>query len=571
MVTIYMQGQDKTKQITDWRIKYDDPKKTLKLIVKFPSGKCFCSPMSECTVKPRKDYTGKLLLCEKNHCSEIERATEYGNKFIVVKYPRSEKLYVMKSADVYVTSKSNWRNEDLFKYFTKIAAERSTNAEDSTKKAIADNIQRQLKKITSFEGNALYAYCHKKNEKRESDDQLIFPFGINENQLKAVTNAFSSQISVIEGPPGTGKTQTILNIVANILLKNQKVAIVSNNNPAVSNVYEKLEKEKLGYLVAELGSIKNRNEFFASIKDIPPASNHAAIEMDSIQNTFGKLKDYLHAKNKLAQLTAEIKEFEIEKGYLEDWHSEHPTIQLIDVKKYKLSPKKITDLMAYIRHLTDKHISLTERFRLILSFRIFRTAFLNNYAERLNFVYTLQFSYYTKQIENRQKKIQQLEKTLKDINFNDTLDTLKKDSMLFLKQHLAKSIKDTKKPFKLGDYRCKGNFKQFIDRFPVIGSSTHSIINSLADGYILDYLIIDEASQQDIVPGILSLGCTKNIIIVGDRKQLPHIPDKSTLKCPSEYYDCSKYSLLDSITRVYENRIPVTLLKSSGNKSSEKS
>ncbi len=66
---------------------------------------------------------------------------------------------------------------------------------------------------------------------------------MNESQLKAVENAFSSQISIIEGPPGTGKTQTILNIIANILINKKSVAIVSNNNPAVENVYEKMAKK----------------------------------------------------------------------------------------------------------------------------------------------------------------------------------------------------------------------------------------------------------------------------------------------------------------------------------------
>src|SRR3546814_4457245 len=50
---------------------------------------------------------------------------------------------------------------------------------------------------------------------------LIYPFGVNESQLAAVERAFSAQISAIEGPPGTGKTQTILNILANILLRGQ--------------------------------------------------------------------------------------------------------------------------------------------------------------------------------------------------------------------------------------------------------------------------------------------------------------------------------------------------------------
>ncbi|HCK1662647.1 TPA: AAA family ATPase, partial [Escherichia coli] len=86
--------------------------------------------------------------------------------------------------------------------------------------------------------------CSGQSKKRDSPWGLIFPFGLNESQLLAVERAFSSQISVIEGPPGTGKTQTILNIVANILIQNKTVAILSNNNSAVSNVYEKMDKQQ---------------------------------------------------------------------------------------------------------------------------------------------------------------------------------------------------------------------------------------------------------------------------------------------------------------------------------------
>ena len=49
------------------------------------------------------------------------------------------------------------------------------------------------------------------------------------------------------------KHETILNIVANILIQNKTVAILSNNNSAVSNVYEKMDKQQLGYVVALTG------------------------------------------------------------------------------------------------------------------------------------------------------------------------------------------------------------------------------------------------------------------------------------------------------------------------------
>lgn len=72
-----------------------------------------------------------------------------------------------------------------------------------------------------------------------------------------------NQISVIQGPPGTGKTQTILNIIANILMQGKSLQIVSNNNSATENVYEKLSSSKynLGFVVATLGNSENKKKF----------------------------------------------------------------------------------------------------------------------------------------------------------------------------------------------------------------------------------------------------------------------------------------------------------------------
>ncbi|WP_220348711.1 AAA domain-containing protein [Alkalilimnicola ehrlichii] len=119
-----------------------------------------------------------------------------------------------------------------------------------------------MEKALPHPDTVLHAYCAGQNQDQVDEGGFIYPFGVNESQLKAVERAFTSQISLIEGPPGTGKTQTILNIIANILLRGKSVAILSNNNPAVENVYEKLSKSGLDHVVAKLGSQDNRNRFF---------------------------------------------------------------------------------------------------------------------------------------------------------------------------------------------------------------------------------------------------------------------------------------------------------------------
>ena len=76
---------------------------------------------------------------------------------------------------------------------------------------------------------------------------LIFPFGCNMSQKTAAQRALQHPVSLVKGPPGTGKTQTILNLIANMLLQKKRVAVVSNNNSATANVLEKLKKYGLDF------------------------------------------------------------------------------------------------------------------------------------------------------------------------------------------------------------------------------------------------------------------------------------------------------------------------------------
>src|SRR5690606_18742711 len=63
---------------------------------------------------------------------------------------------------------------------------------------------------------------------------------LNSKQKEAVRFAFNQPLSVVTGPPGTGKTQVVLNILANAILHNKKVLLASKNNQAVDNVKDRL-------------------------------------------------------------------------------------------------------------------------------------------------------------------------------------------------------------------------------------------------------------------------------------------------------------------------------------------
>lgn len=76
------------------------------------------------------------------------------------------------------------------------------------------------------------------------------------SQLEALTYAASGRNLVIHGPPGTGKSQTISNLIADALGRNQKVLFVSAKMAALNVVYQRLAEKGLGRFCLEAHSTK---------------------------------------------------------------------------------------------------------------------------------------------------------------------------------------------------------------------------------------------------------------------------------------------------------------------------
>jgi very-short-patch-repair endonuclease len=558
-VSISVQGEDRTRQIHDWKIWWNDQRAALMLTCLFHSGKSFHSLLSDCRVTPIREL-GKAFLVKKGSAvvRAIDQAVIYGERYAVVHYPDSPKPYIWKLDGVEFVAQTGMRDEAIFEYFVAVANARETQATSKEQKTIAANVVRQLAKLQPFSGTVLHAYCTRQLARPVQAGPMIFPFGVNASQLAAVEQALTSQVSLIEGPPGTGKTQTILNIIANVLLRGQTVAVLSNNNAAVENVYEKLRKSRLDYLVARLGSNEHRETFFANVPTVPPAPPEPEPEMARIQEILLQLKDQLQAQNTAAQLQAEINELVIERRHLLRWQQENGVQPSSILDKYKLSPRAATDLAAYLTHLAERSIRLKDRIALLFNFRIFRTRPFEDGDKRTSIIHTLQLHYYDRALREKEEALNACRASLERDDFKSLLDALMVDSMRFLKHYLHTHISNSQ-IFGADDYRK--NFDAFVKRFPILGSSTHSIVNSIETGAMLDYVIIDEASQQDIVPGILALGCAKSLVIVGDRRQLPHIPVALGQAAPADEWDCEKHSLLDSCLAVFKDALPRTLLK----------
>lgn len=99
------------------------------------------------------------------------------------------------------------------------------------------------------------------------------------SQESVVWDARNPDASLVQlnGPPGTGKSQTIVNIVADALYRREKVAVVCDHVAALDVVHKRLKGRKLSDLVAQITSPKeNRVAVIKKAKEIEVRPIHRA-------------------------------------------------------------------------------------------------------------------------------------------------------------------------------------------------------------------------------------------------------------------------------------------------------
>ena len=88
-------------------------------------------------------------------------------------------------------------------------------------------------------------------------ESLYCPLSADSSQLAAVLLSERGKSFVLHGPPGTGKSQTIANLVAHNLALGRRVLFVSEKRAALEVVYRRLESIGLGPFCLELHSNKS--------------------------------------------------------------------------------------------------------------------------------------------------------------------------------------------------------------------------------------------------------------------------------------------------------------------------
>lgn len=395
----------------------------------------------------------------------------------------------------------------------------------------------------------------------------IFPFASNVSQRTAVSTSLNYPVSVIDGPPGTGKTQTILNIVASLLASDKTVGIVSYNNAAVENVREKLAGADLGFVAAALGNQDNvdlflqrqakRNLEVARLLEAPkPVSSPSVRDINSLRAVLDQAQTL---ERNLARLIGERSAYMLERSHFLEYHNKNRPVDLSKLPLLAKSSKKMLDYV--IETALDPSPKGTRgAFRRVgRYFRYGSTAALD--PDDVGTVLQLQQAYYDARLAELDQEIARGQRQLEKQNLRETYGRLEATSHTVLNRALqARYRQGRRRIYSTADW---GRTDEFWSDYPVILSTCHSLRANLRSGQLLDVLVVDEASQVNLLTSAIALACARQVIIIGDLRQLPQIADSRAAPVRSVHpaYDYASQSLLSSAAAVFGGSLPRTMLR----------
>ena len=118
-------------------------------------------------------------------------------------------------------------------------------------------------------------------ENAPGDDQpLVEVLPMNSEQREAVRSALTEPLTVVTGPPGTGKSQVVTNLLVNAAWRGMKVVFASKNNKAVDVVEARMNGLGNRPVLLRLGS----KEYQAKIADYMAAMLSGTVSRDDEQS-----------------------------------------------------------------------------------------------------------------------------------------------------------------------------------------------------------------------------------------------------------------------------------------------
>jgi hypothetical protein len=138
-------------------------------------------------------------------------------------------------------------------------------------------------------------------------DKFFSPFDFDSSQLQAIKAAKDGKNFVIQGPPGTGKTQTISNIIAELVAQGEKVLFVAEKKAAINAVLKNFSKIGLEKIFLDLHDKKSKSkdiiaqvidsiDFFQNENSANRSADNILPKLDQAKKELSKRSELLHRK-----------------------------------------------------------------------------------------------------------------------------------------------------------------------------------------------------------------------------------------------------------------------------------
>jgi len=138
-------------------------------------------------------------------------------------------------------------------------------------------------------------------------DDLFYPSPLNDSQLTAVRHVIAAQdVAIIHGPPGTGKTTTLVQAILETIRRERRVLVCAPSNTAVDLLTEKLAER--GVNVIRLGNPSRVSDLLlAHTLDARAMAHPSYSKMRAIRQTADQYRD---KANELARQSVRSPGFE---------------------------------------------------------------------------------------------------------------------------------------------------------------------------------------------------------------------------------------------------------------------
>jgi very-short-patch-repair endonuclease len=438
-----------------------------------------------------------------------------------------------------------------------------------------------------------------------SDQVLIEPISLNEEQREAILKGLSSPLTVVTGPPGTGKSQVVASLIVNAVYHGQTVLFSSKNNKAVDVVSERVNALTNRQVMLRMGSGKLQGtlaEYLSNLLSARPSVDdknrytEALAVHETLLQAIGEIK-----KNQDRVVTARNKVDALERN-LEPYREELGASFFASCEEHAVEKtENIALLLSSVNEVLNRADKTEQSFivKLLWSF-ICKSRFAAAKASIDNLrvhVSHLQLEpplmpvddssiqVYRKYVQNlvvknsRAKEIKEYFTALKNLSQGDDLFKLSVREKEHADQVVSNSvdlwnywlqllpIRMSQEDRKIiGDYVAVLNLivtaetsnqrvegKVWAKYYSFLPKITHILscwaVTSLSargrvplEAGFFDLVIIDEASQCDIASVLPLLFRAKRAVIIGDDKQLTHITSINEMQ---DTHLLEKYDLQD--------------------------